>query len=207
MSGITSSYRGWYGQELISVVGGGPSVGRVNAYHIPGLVIGVNSAFAYGRCDIILSMDRLWAEHNWAALKVASLPTFVRRSALKNCQGSWDGLVSFECNHLSDTFSELVGTLNGFNSGFCALNLAYQLRPKRLYLFGFDMKRDRDRVYWYPHYAWRPQGGTSSGLYKRWAGRFENAAKQFDAVGIEVTNACADSAITVFKRTDPRKLV
>ena len=182
-------------------------MGLIDPHKLPGLVIGVNSAFEFGRCDILVSMDRLWVEHNWDVLKVVHMPTFLRRSALKNCKGSWDGLVPFECDHLTETFTDAVGHLNGFNSGYCALNLAYQLRPKRIYLFGFDMKRREGKAYWYPHYPWRPKGATSPSLYKRWAERFNKTPAQFKTVGIEVINGCEDSAITAFKRVDPRTLV
>jgi len=195
------------GRELISIVGGGPSVGRVDPNKIPGLVIGVNSAIEYARCDIVVSMDRLWVEHNWELLRTSRLRSYLRRSALKNCRGSWEGLTSFECDYNTEKFSDDSSQLNGFNSGFCALNLAYQLRPKRIYLFGFDMKRREGKVYWYPPYSWRPHGATTSGSYKRWAERFNKAASQFKAVGIEVVNGCSDSAITAFKRVDPRTLI
>ena len=207
MSGTTSSYPGWFGRDLISVVGGGPSAGLVDPNKFPGLVIGVNSALEYARCDILVSMDRLWVEHNWDLLRVTHLPSFIRKSALRNCQGSWEGLVPFDCDHLTETFSDEAGRLNGFNSGYCALNLAYQLRPKRVYLFGFDMKRREGKVYWWPHYPWRPTGGTSPGLYKRWAARFNKTPPQFKSVGIEVINGCEDSAIAAFKRVDPRTLI
>lgn len=111
----------------------------------------------------------------------------------------------FENDHTSTDFAEDRGILNGTNSGFCALNLAYQLRPDRIILFGFDMNRSPEgSPYWYPDYPWVKAGGaTSGGKYQVWSAQFETAARSFKNAGIEVLNASPWSAIDAFKKIAP----
>jgi hypothetical protein len=66
-------------------------------------------------------------------------------------------------------FTDQVGVLNGTNSGLCGFNLAYQMRPKQILLFGFDMKRGPNgEAHWFPDYPWaKPGGATTSGQIPR----------------------------------------
>lgn len=190
--------------EVVSVVGGGWSVRDIDIDLIPGTIIGVNdSAVHLPRCDIAVSMDRLWTEHRFSFLRERRALAWLRRSAVQNVNSKFPWLHVFECDHESSEFSEAPDVLNGPNSGHCAFNLAYQLRPKLIVLFGFDMGRDRNgSAYWYPPYDWtNAAGGTSSRKYQDWAARFFSAASKCKSAGIEVLNASPSSAIEVFPKT------
>lgn len=91
----------------------------------------------------------------------------------------------------------------------CALNLAWQLRPQRLFLLGFDMNRDPDgRAYWYPPYPWStPEGSTSDGKYKSWAKQFADIALAFIGAGVKVFNVSPSSAIDVFPKITPSQFM
>jgi hypothetical protein len=102
-------------------------------------VIGVNDAALHARVDAAISMDRLWTEHRWPDLTAKVLPTWIRRSALKNIGGRPFWLRPFECDHTSAEMTDAVGPLNGTNSGLCAVNLAFQLRPRLIRLYGMDL--------------------------------------------------------------------
>jgi hypothetical protein len=200
--------------DTISIVAGGWSVGKIKTHRIPGLIIGVNDAtlFLNKSADIAITMDRLWAENRWYWLTFHHFPRpfYVRRSARKNLPAELPNQVFvFENDHTSTTFAEGGGVLNGTNSGFCALNLAYQLRPKRLLLFGFDMNRSPEgKPYWFPEYKWaKPGGATTGGKYQAWAGQFEAAAEAFKQAGIEVLNASPTSAIGAFPKIDPEQVL
>ena len=187
--------------DTVSVLAGGYSVTGVDLTRLPGLVIAVNdSAIFAPRVDITLSMDRLWTEFRWPALRDRRGIAYIRRSALKNCPGKWPWLNIFDCDYRSTTFSDVEGILNGTNSGFCAFNLAYRLRPRRIFLFGMDMKRGpNDQPYWHPPYPWRPRGATTNGKYREWSRQFYAAAKLCKQAGIAVT-IVGDSTIDCFER-------
>jgi hypothetical protein len=175
----------------ITVLAGGWSA-RAYLDRLEGVVIGVNDAALCYPADIAVSMDRLWTEHRWDQLKRRAKPAWIRRSALKNIperdpavRPAW--LKPFVCDHTSTVFSEDDEELHGTHSGFCALNLAYVMRPQRLVLVGFDMsKGPKGEAHWFPPYEWAPQGATTSGKFKAWAAQFDDAAKKFKAAGVAV---------------------
>ena len=192
----------------ITIVGGGWSVRQINLSRLPGLVIGVNdSAIVLPRCDIAISMDRIWIENRAEILRSRKMRTFIRRSTLKNVE-PWPEMTAFECDHTSTVMADQPGKLNGTNSGMCGLNLAYQLRPSRIFLCGFDMSRGPlGEPYHYPAYAWAsPAGATSDGKYAAWARQFGPAAAACQAAGIEVFNVSPTSAVDAFRRITPAEM-
>ncbi len=201
-------------RNVISIIAGGWSVSKVDTSRLPGFVIGVNDAslFINGRVDAALTMDRLWAEHryDWLTHHHAPKPFYVRRSARKNLPLELPPWVNvFENDNNSVIFSDEEGVLHGTNSGFCALNLAYQMCPDQLFLFGFDMNRSPlGRPYWFPDYPWAKAGGaTTGGKYQAWAKQFKDAADAFKLAKIEVLNVSLTSAIDVFPKVDPSEVM
>jgi hypothetical protein len=175
--------------SIISIVGGGPSVRALDLARIPGTIIAINdSAIHLPRFDIVVSMDRLWTEHRYPQLRELRKQAHIRRSALQNLPGKWPWLRSFECDHTTAELSDQQGVLNGTNSGLCGVNLAYQMRPAQILLYGFDLKRGAaGEPYWYPPYPWTaPKGATSDGKYRDWSKHLISALRQCEAKGIEV---------------------
>lgn len=173
---------------MVTVLAGGWSA-RDHLDNLEGYVIGVNDAALLAPCHAAVSMDRLWTEHRWTQLSVRmGVEAWIRKAALKNVGRRPAWLTPFDCDHASTEFAEQAGVLNGTHSGFCALNLAYQLRPARVILVGFDMgKGPQGQAHWYPDYPWaKPGGGTGAGRFAEWAGQFEGAAARFKAAGIAV---------------------
>lgn len=196
---------------VVTIIGGGWSVRYIDLAHLAGHVIAVNDAATHLLSwDTVVSMDRMWTEHRWPDL--ATMLTehprrraWLRRSAVQNLQvtGDFPGVEVFECDHTSNLFAPACAAprrLNGTNSGACALNLAWQMRPGRLYLLGFDMNRGPGgEAYWYPKYDWKG-AGTSNGKYQEWAGQFSQAAADFRAIGCQVYNVSMTSAIESFPK-------
>jgi hypothetical protein len=194
----------------LTIVAGGWSVRNVLLDRLVGTVMGVNeAAFRIPRADIVLSMDRLWTEYRWPWMQERRGETWLRRSAVQNLDikrpvaDGW--LHVFECDNNSAKFAAREGWLNGTNSGTCALNLAWRMKPRRLFLLGFDMNRDpQGRAHWHPPHPWtNPQGGTSNANYAKWAKELNAAALLFGGAGIEVFNVSPSSAITVFPKISP----
>jgi hypothetical protein len=191
--------------ETVLVIAGGPSVAGVDLKALPDsvLIIGVNdAALRAPRVDMAVTMDRLWTEARYAELRARALPAFIRTAALQNISAPYyEHCHPFDCDHTSSVMSPNLHTLNGTNSGACALNLAYIGHPRRVFLYGFDMARGvRSTPYWYAPYPWRPKGGTGEGTYKQWAGQFDIPAAQFRDAGIEVFNVSPHSAIKSFPK-------
>jgi hypothetical protein len=194
--------------DVVTIIASGPSAATVDLARARGYVIGVNDAALHAPCqvDAVVSMDRLWTEHRWAWLVHRCGPTWLRRSAVQNVKDRWDELVIFECNH--ETNDPAPGQINGKHSGACAMNLALQLQPRRVFLVGFDMRRQpgRGSAYWHPPHEWsHPKGATTDGKYAEWALAFAGLARAFKAAGVEVLNVCPQSAIADFRKITPKQ--
>lgn len=98
--------------------------------------------------------------------------------------------------------------LNGTNSGMVAINLAWKMKPKVLYLFGFDMCRSPSgESYWHEPYSWAPSGATKPGKYNDWTKEFGSIASAFRECGTNVINASLVSKLKVFHQQDPREIL
>lgn len=205
--------------EVISVLAGGWSARDIDRARLPGLVIGVNDSMILAPCDLGVTMDRLWFENRFAALDKATRHTpeaqarlnvvYARRAALQNIKARPTWLHPFECDHTTHELSASRGRLNGTNSGLCALSLAFQLKPRRVILFGFDMCRSPEgAAYWFPDYEWtKPGGATSDSKYANWAREFADVAKQFRKAGVEVFNASPHSKVEAFAKVSPESVM
>lgn len=193
--------------EVVSIVAGGWSVKQVDQSAIPGFIIGINdAALCLPRVDAVVSMDRLWTEHRWEQLRQLRVNAYIRKAALKNIKDrSWPWLHVFECDHTSVVFSSHANVLNGTNSGVCGLNLGWQIAPRELYLFGFDMQAGpKGELHWYPDYPWETKG-TKAGKFAEWAGEFRQIAHQFEELGTRVFNVSDCSRIVAFSKMSPTK--
>lgn len=125
----------------VTVLAGGWSASQFDLAKLPGTVIAVNDSAVYApRWDICISMDRLWSENRFDWMRKQKKPIWLRRSTIKNFE-QLEHMTAFDNDHVSTILSDEEYLLNGTHSGFCALNLAYQMRPRDIYLVGFDMTR------------------------------------------------------------------
>ena len=197
---------------IITIVAGGWSASQFNLARLPGIVIAVNDAARYlPGWDIAISMDRVWTENRFEYLARLERPTYLRRSTLGNVdwiKAHW--VRDFQCDHTSRTMAEQPkrgDQLNGTHSGFCALNLAYQMRPQKLYLVGFDMALGpKGERHWFPDYPWKNGGGSGAGKLREWSAQFETAAFQLRRAGIGTYLASQRSAVSIFPRISRKDL-
>jgi hypothetical protein len=206
MTGLSSR------SDTICVIGGGWSFRLVNPDKLSGMIITANEGgVLLPVVHHAVSMDRLWSESRWPRLDAAKRQTWLRRNAVQNIdwadkERKW--LRIFDCDHKTVKFSEEPQFLNGTNSGVCALNLAYLLRPRDLYLFGFDMCRSPNgSAYWHDPYPWTsPQGATKPGKYQEWASEFNEVALAFASISCRVWNVSESSQIKFFPKVSPKQL-
>jgi hypothetical protein len=196
--------------KVVSVVAGGYSVRSVDLSKIPGKIIAVNDSVLHlPRWDAVVSMDRLWTENrmDWLLENQHERPIYLRRGTVPLPLQERQGVYLYECNNDSVVFGPSPTHLNGTNSGYCALNLAYCLRPEELYLFGFDMRRGpNNEAHWYPDYPWNPKA-SSSGKLKSWAEEFTIIAEHFHRQKTKVFNVSDRSLLQHFTLMKPSKLI
>lgn len=173
--------------DEVSVLAGGWSARRHDVQALPGLVIGVNESAVLARCHIAVSMDRLWTEARWARLLDLGIPAWLRRAALIRIPERPPWVTVFDCDYVSATMvDDTPRVLNGTNSGLCAVNLAFQLRPQVLRLYGMDLAQGpKGERHWYPPYPWVPPGkGTGGNTFAKWRQDLAKALKQCREAGI-----------------------
>lgn len=195
------------GSDVI-LLASGPSVQSYNLRDLDqrGNLIALNGAALYVKPAAALTMDRLVAEFCCPLWKIQGVPSvWIRRGTTQNFDPTTlGGYMQFE--HDGDDPTHMTpfhGRLNGSNSGTCALNLAYQIKPKRVFLLGYDMQRGdlpHNLPYWHPPYAWNTGGAAKNRKLAEWAREFEEIAKQFSKAGIEVLNVNHRSLIESFHR-------
>ena len=172
--------------KAVTIIAGGWSARMVDLNRVPGFVIAVNDSAVYApRWDAAISMDRLWFENRHEQVLKAGKPLYMRENAIK--RPVENGLIHrFACDHESTVLAEPAAhrRLNGTHSGFCAINLAYQMRPLELFLVGFDMSLGpRGERHWYEDYPWNPRG-TGPTRLAEWAMQFGKAAIQLRDAGV-----------------------
>lgn len=150
-----------------------------------GHVIAVNESAVLKANHVGITMDRLWAEHRARQFFLQNTgDLWVRKGADKHLP-THPRLIQFDCDHEETAMSTEVHTLNGTNSGMCALNYAFHYAPRRLFLFGFDMCHGpNNEPYYHPLYEWKTD--AKPGKYKDWSKQFDGIAKQFKGIGCDV---------------------
>lgn len=196
---------------VVSVVASGPSALRCGAATAPGYVIACNDMAFKVRRDAVCSMDGIWVRERYDKVVRSpnDPPVYFRRSALKYLPDNvradlfWRGLKVFECDNKSDVLSPDPKVLNGRHTGQCALNLAFTLKPRTIFLYGFDLRSDA-LGHCHADYEWKGEGNTNNARkFREWAEAFKNVRPQFDRFGIEVINTNPDSAVRAFKFGKP----
>jgi hypothetical protein len=175
--------------KQVTIIAGGWSATRVDLRRVPGFVIAVNDAAVYApRWDAAVSMDRLWFENRHEQVLKSGKPLYMRENAIRS-RGEHAAVERFACDHASTTMAEKsdVLRLNGTHSGFCALNLAYQMLPEEIFLIGFDMQLGpRGERHWFRDYPWSNGGGSGAGKLGEWAAQFKTAGAQMRKARISV---------------------
>jgi hypothetical protein len=193
-------------QGDVIVLASGCSVADYNLRDLEtrGTLIAVSGAALYVKPHIALSMDRRVAEYCYPMWRNQGVPEIWLRSCIaRNFTPAKDTRMFTHDIDNPTSMSLTKGFLNGSNTGTCALNLALQLQPKRIFLLGFDMQRgDKNEPYWHPPYPWNTEGGTKSGKLKEWSREFVSIASQCKMAGVVVSNVNHRSLITAFPVVD-----
>jgi hypothetical protein len=195
--------------NIIMVVAGGHSVSMIDKSIRDNLVneacvIGVNDSALYMPVDYAITMDRIWLEKRYVKMRESGTTTYYRACTTKNGE-FWARVggrpqqpqfMPYFGNISRAQMTTDPGHLWGDNSGKVALNLAYQLGPKRVFMLGFDLKLGADgEQHWYPAYPWG--GGAKQGSMKGWAASYDYIADQFQWANIELRNVATPSTTLI----------
>ena len=104
-------------------------------------------------------------------------------------------------NYLSDlrgTIEESPHLINqGSNTGYSALNVAYHLGAKTIYLLGYDMKIDKDKTNW--HNGYPNQISLTPKMMKTFLMVFQGSNELYKEKDIKIYNVNNNSELTEFE--------
>lgn len=194
--------------DIVSLVACGPSALKCGAVHAPGMVVAINGAAKHVPHTAAFTMDGRYARNEWQNHQFK--PFVVRESAWQHAvrAGARETptTVRFAGDNKSAIFAENPENcrggwqLNGSNSGYCALNFAYSLRPRKVILYGYDMDVP---THFFGDYSWKGEGDSlNANKLQLWAAEMEYAAHQFRKARIDVVNTNRASAIKAFRFGD-----
>lgn len=192
-SSVTSPY--W---DEVFIVGGGRSLEGFDFTLLKDkFTVGVNDAAFAADTNVVFSLDKIWCQHRTDKLRKSTKE--IHLAMPNNYEYEKFGVehAKYYLRGRGSGLSTRPEILNGLNSGFGALNLAFLKRAKVIILLGFDMKVE-GKVHWHKGYNW--SDGHSNKKYQRWAKDFNNASVQLKQSGILVYNTSLDSYLQCFKK-------
>lgn len=174
-------------------------------------VIGVNAAYTLGTwIDLVIMGDRgFYLSHRQ---RLAEFP-----GIKVSCNPGHAGLQKENIKYLQrdkkrfgiSDFPQCV-CWNG-NTGAAAISIAANAGVHRIILLGFDMRLTNDRQHWHSLYGSAHRPMDKNRLmhlpFDRHLKCFPDIARDAKRRGIEILNACPDSAIECFKKVTVKELL
>jgi len=166
-------------------------------------VIGVNNAFLIGNwIDVEFFGDSGYAQnhkaalHAWSGIRVSCAREFTNATTR-----ALYGVKYLDKARKLKGISTNPSTISfNCNSGGGAINLAYHLGVKKIYLLGYDMKLDSKGVsHWHGSHNARAKRSKAP-PFSRHLSSYPTIAKDAQKLGLEIINLNQDSAITVFPK-------
>lgn len=202
--------RDWEGRTVI-LIAGGPSLnaGQINtakAAHWAGEIqaMGVNDAYRIAPwIDTLYAADPPWWDHHIKAVRETYIPVLMTQDeeAARRWGLRWVPGPSGERTRRSHRGLSMDPSFihYGSHSGFQALNIAVLRGAKRIALLGYDMKQPEGKpAHWFGEHE--GPGLIRQRDWTPWIENYDHAAPQLAALGVQVFNCSADTAITAFPR-------
>jgi len=164
------------------VIGGGPSLKGFDFSKLDGYKIGANKSAIVAKCDCMVSVDKTYAERSFKDIKEFEGEVILGYGRPTHVKNRIPNVTYVKWNRARGLSND-PEVINGLNSGYAALNVAYQKGAKNIALLGFDMKMG-DTKHFHEGYSW----DSGSGNYKAWAKLFDDAKTVLDRSGVEVIN-------------------
>lgn len=169
-------------QGITYVIGGGPSLKGFDFSKLNGYKIGANKSAILADCDCMVSIDRTYAERSAKEVREFKGEVILGYGRPDLVKGKLPNATYVKWNR-DRGLSNNPEVVNGLNSGYAALNVAYLKGAKIIALLGFDMKMGETK-HFHEGYSW----DSGSGNYKAWAKLFDDAKIILDRNDVEVIN-------------------
>lgn len=191
----------WAGATAF-VLASGPSLtqAQCDAVRGRGKVIAINTTFRLAPwADVLYGCDGRWWDEYYAEASKTRAELWTQDAAGAKKHG-----LKLVQSRKSPGLGKAFGVIHqGANSGYQAINLAYQAGAKKIVLLGFDMKRSHGKSH---HHGDHPRHLNSSLPFAMWIKAFAPMAKDLADAGVDVINCTPGSALKCF-RAEPLEAV
>lgn len=190
----------WSGKDVY-IVGGGPSLKDFDWALLKGKnIIAINKAlFALPNAQVIYFSDcKFWDQEKKAiaAHKAKFKITPCMRATAKDDNLTYirpTGIRGLEVGE---------GIREGRNSGYAALNLAYHLGARKVFLLGYDFATEGELTHWHEGYSDGPSIDVSIDKLNRYMKQFQYISGPLKEAGVQVINTNMSSFLGEFPKKD-----
>mgnify|MGYP000163741758 CR=1 FL=1 len=190
--------------ETLFVIGGGPSIKKYDLtllqHHQDRIIVANNAYKLFPEAFVSHHADHCWWEWNEVPFNETFKGKYKSTVGIGGSRSCYPKEFIWLKKPSDDGLSENFPMVHGINTGHQAINIAYILGAKRIVLFGFDLKTDKNgNTQWHNEH----QRDTNQELWKsRFAPGFETVAVKAKTKGVEIINMNRDSLITCFEFAD-----
>lgn len=185
----------WTG-ETVFILAAGPSLTQeqCDAVRGRGKAIAINTTFRLAPwADVLYGCDGRWWDEYYDEAKETASELWTQEAVAAKKHG-----LKLVQSRKAPGLGKQFGVIHqGANSGYQAINLAYQAGVKKIILLGFDMRRINGKSH---HHGDHPRHLNASLPFSMWIREFEQLAKDLEDVGVEVINCTPGTALKWFRR-------
>ena len=182
--------------EPCFIVACGPSLRGMDLRNLTayGRVIVINDSFQLiPDADLLYFCDSKW----WFSRKAQVNAVFTGRHAA-TMENDIDHMWILRNTGQLGIEEDPSGLRHGSNSGYQAINLAYHLGCKEIYLLGYDMRVDGQRMHWNDRPERQQPAIFAQQLQRIMLPCFNSLAPELKRLGVRVVNCTPDSMLRVF---------
>ncbi len=176
-------------------------------------VIGVNAAFLLGNwVDIMCWGDgAFYWKNKDALLKYRGIKVGFNPNTQPGRPGVYDAKFMLRDGNHAWGITRKPGMVSwNKHTGGAAINLAYHLGVKRIYLLGFDMLLDSktQKQHWHAHYPSAAKPRREPHLpFRRHLDSFKHILRDATELGLEIINVNPESAINHFPKVELKTIL
>lgn len=179
--------------ETVYIIGGGPSLINFDWNNLKGKrVIAVNRAF-----QVLPDADVLyWTDSRFYKWYKSEIDMFngVKYTCRTSNLYNNNVRIVYPSSKVFDLRSKFISNAN--NSGYAAINLAYKLGAKKVYLLGYDMNIPGNKTHWHDGYDVKHNKNVYSNMMKH----FISLSNEIKNIDFEIINANPLSRMNCFPK-------
>jgi len=181
--------------KSIFLIGGGPSLKDFDFSRLKGkFTIGVNKCYEKIIPDLLYFSDSCF--YDWYKPEIDALKC--EKASIANTLKQPFNIIKLGCTGETGLEMRFGNVRHGSNSGHAALNVTYHLRPKQVFLLGFDMKQEDNNTHWHSGYQDKKRSSGPLFSANKWIENFKTVSVHYRNVNFKIWNCNPESNLYCF---------